>query len=136
MVEFIQNEVKILEKSKKLRYNDNKGKLTQEEIFELSESGFYDYLCKQNNDRPSDDEIILTYESGTEELIQEIRSFHDNMTTLVINNKISLKNKFKFIMDLLNIENKKEVLPLLACYICDMDYIFSLKKIIVRSVAF
>ena len=122
-----------MEKSKKLIYNDNVGKLTQEEIFQLSESEFYDYLISQNDDDISDDEIILNYKKGTEELIQEIRSFHDNMAALVMKNKISLKNKFNFIMDLLNVENKEEVLPLLVCFICDMDYIFNLKKIIVKE---
>lgn len=125
--------MKNLEKSKKLIYNDNVGKLTQEEIFKLSESEFYDYLISRDDERISDDEIIHNYEKGTEGLIQEIRSFHDNMATLAMNNKISLKSKINFIMDLLNTENKKEVLPLLACFICDMDYIFSLKKIIIKE---
>lgn len=122
-----------MEESKKLIYNDNEGKLTQEEIFQLSENEFYDYLSSQDDESISDDEIILNYKKGTEELIQEIRSFHDNMAALAMNNKISLKNKFSFIMDLLNAENREEVLPLLVCFICDMDYIFNLKKIIVKE---
>ncbi len=120
-------------KIKKLIYNDNSKKLTQEEILKLSESEFCDYLCEQDEGMPSDNEIILNYNKGTEELIQEIRGFHDKLSTLIINNKISLKNKFDFIIDLLNVDNGKEVLPLLACFICDMDYIFNLKKIIVRE---
>lgn len=122
-----------MRKNRRLIYNDNSNKLTQEEILKLSEREFYDYLCDEDEKKPSDDEIILNYNNGTEELIQEIRDFHDKLTTLIINNKISLKNKFDFIMDLLNIDNKKEVLLLLACFICDIDYIFNLKKIIVRE---
>jgi hypothetical protein len=125
--------VENLEKSKKLIYNENKGKLAQEEIFKLSEDEFYDYLSSQKDESISDDEIILNYKKGTEKLIQEIRKFHDNMATLVINNKISLRNKFNFIMDLLKVENKEEVFPLLICFICDIDYIFNLKKIIVKE---
>lgn len=118
---------------KKLIYNDNSNKLTQEEILKLSEREFYDYLCEQDGEMPSDNEIILNYYKGTEELIQEIRGFHDKLSTLITNNKMSLKNKFDFIMDLLNVDNGREVLPLLACFICDIDYIFNLKKIIVRE---
>lgn len=121
--------MKKLEKSKKLIYNDNVGKLTQEEIFGLSESEFYDYLCEQDDNEPSDDEIIMNYKNGTEELIQEIRSFHDKLATLVINNSISLKNKFNFITDLLSKENKKELLPVLICFICDANYISDFDKI-------
>ena len=51
--------MKNLEKSKKLIYNDNEGKLNQEEIFKLSESEFYDYLISQKDESISDDEIIL-----------------------------------------------------------------------------
>lgn len=120
-------------KNKKLIYNDNIKKLTQEEILKLSEREFYDYLCEQDEGMPSDNEIILNYNKGTEELIQEIRGFHDKLSTLIINNEISLKNKFDFITDLLNVDNNKEVLPLLACFICDIEYIFNLKKIIVKE---
>ncbi len=125
--------MKILGENQKLTYNDNIEKITQEEIFKLSESELYDYFLKQDEGMPSDDEIILNYNKGTEELIQEIRDFHDKLTTLVVNNDISLKNKFDFIMDLLSKDEKKELLPLLACFICDIDYIFNLRKIIVRE---
>lgn len=120
-------------KNQKLIYNDNIEEIAQEEIFNLSESEFCDYLLKLDEGKPSDDEIILSYNKGTEALIQELRGFHDELTALAENNKISLKNKFDFIMDLLSKENKKEVLPLLACFICDIDYIFNLKKIIKRE---
>lgn len=120
-------------KNKKLIYNDHSKKLAQEEILKLNESEFLDYLYEEDEEMPSDNEIILNYNKGTEELIQEIRGFHDKLSTLIINNKISLKNKFDFIIDLLKVDNKKEVLPLLACFICDIDYIFNLKKIITRE---
>ena len=113
----------------KLIYNDNIEELKQEEIYSLSEREFWDYLQEQDSKEPSDDEIIMNYKSGTEELINEIRLFHDKLTALAANNDISLKNKFNFIMDLLSKENKKELLPLLACFICDIDYMFNLNKI-------
>lgn len=113
----------------KLLYNDNIEGLKQEEIYSLNEREFWDYLQEQDSKEPSDDEIIMNYKSGTEELINEIRLFHDKLTALAANNGISLKNKFNFIMDLLSKENKKELLPLLACFICDIDYMFNLNKI-------
>lgn len=112
----------------KLIYN-NIEELKQEEIYSLSEREFWDYLQEQDSKEPSDEEIIMNYKSGTEELINEIRLFHDKLTALAANNGISLKNKFNFIMDLLSKENKKELLPLLACFICDIDYMFNLNKI-------
>jgi hypothetical protein len=121
--------VKNLGLKQKLIYNDNIEKLAQEEMYNLSEKEFLDYLEEQDIKEPSDDEIILNYKSGTEELIQEIRAFHDKLTAISAANGISLKNKFDFIMDLLSKENKKELLPLLACFICDIDYMFNLNKI-------
>lgn len=113
----------------KLIYNDNIEELIQEELYSLSEKEFLDYLEEQDSKKPSDDEIIMNYKSGTEELIQEIRAFYDKLTALSATNGISLKNKFDFVMDLLSKENKKELLPLLACFICDIDYMFNLNKI-------
>lgn len=125
--------MKILGKKQELIYNDNKNKLTDAELLKLSESEFLDYLCKQDEEKPSDNEMILNYNKGIEELIQEIKDFRDKLAALAENNNISLKNKFNFIINLLNTDNKKECLPLLACFICDMDYIFNLKKISIRE---
>ena len=115
-------------KNKKLYFNEKK-EMSQAELFEMNEDDYYNILIEEQRKEPSDAEIINSYNNDIEAVINEMRAFHDRLLIEIQENNISIKNKFKFIMDVLESEDKSRVSNLIMCFICDKEYIFNLKEI-------
>ena len=98
------------------------------EKLNLSMDEFLDYLVEEDEKKPSDSEIILSYGKGIEEINSEMGEFQDKLMFLIHKNNISIKNKAEFILDICNRENKDELLPLMASFICENEYIDRLKN--------
>ena len=98
------------------------------EKLNLSMDEFLDCLVEEDKDKPSDSEMILSYGKGIEEINSEMGDFQDKLMFLIHKNNIQINNKAEFILDICDRENKDELLPLMACFICDNEYIDRLKN--------
>lgn len=95
---------------------------------DLSIEEFLDYLIEEDKNKPSDSEIILNYGKGIDEINSEMGDFQDKLMFLIHKNNIQINNKVEFILDICSRENKDELIPLIACFICDNEYINTLKS--------
>ncbi|MGG7175284.1 hypothetical protein ACQPV1_18450 [Clostridium neonatale] len=112
----------------KLIYNDVLNRPTEKDLLNMNDYEYLDYLTELDKGVLNDDEIILKSGLGVDEIIEEKRKFNDKLAEIINVNNINIKNKPKFFDSI--VKCKGEIKLLIEVFVCDMNYIFSFKRIV------
>lgn len=112
----------------RLMYNNVFNKKSLDDLAAMSTDEYLDYIDANDKYIESDEDIILKSGLSIDEIFEQEGKFNDRLAEIINNNNINIKSKPNFFKSIAN--NDGDIRLIVEVFICDMEYIFSFKKII------